>query len=232
MAPPSEVDPMPPSTRREAANDGAARDAGIDSSMLGDAFTALSPMPPGLAFQQRAVDTTGQGGLDPDIAQLDEALRLAPNDAQAHRRRGNLWSRKGEMDRALADYDEALRIDPSDIAIFHDRGVMWLRSGDLDKALVDLDHAVRMSFANPEVYSDRGAVWFEKGRYDRALADFDHALKINPRLASASVRRAAALDRKGEQDRARTALEQVSHLGRGPVPAERTDGGSDSVGAR
>ncbi|HTO64975.1 MAG TPA: tetratricopeptide repeat protein, partial [Bradyrhizobium sp.] len=92
--------------------------------------------------------------------------------------------------------------------------------------------AVRMSFADPEVYSDRGAVWFEKGRYDRALADFNQALKIDPRLASASTRRAAALDRKGEQDRTRTELEQASHLDRGPGPAERTDGGSDSVGER
>jgi tetratricopeptide (TPR) repeat protein len=219
---PSEADLMPPVTPSEATDDGAARDAGISSSMLGDAFAAVSPMPPASPSQEHAVDTTGPGEPDPDIAELDEALRLTPNDAEAHRRRGNLWGRKGEMDRAIADYDEAIRIDPNDIAIFRDRGVMWQRNGELDKALVDLDRAVRMSFADPGVYNDRGAVWFEKGRYDRALADFDQALKINPGLASAAVRRAAALDRKGEQDRARAVLEQASH----PVPADRTDGRS------
>jgi tetratricopeptide (TPR) repeat protein len=205
----SETDPMPPSTTPQATDEGAGRDAGIDSSMLSDSFAALPSAPPVSSLPEPAVDTSSQGGLDPDIAELDEAIRLAPNDAQAHRRRGNLWGRKGDMERALADYDEAIRIDPNDIAIFHDRGVMWQRNGELDKALVDLDHAVRMSFADPEVYSDRGAVWFEKGRYDRALADFNQALKIDPGLVSASVRRAAALDRKGEQGYVRTDREQA-----------------------
>ncbi|HTO61178.1 MAG TPA: DnaJ domain-containing protein [Bradyrhizobium sp.] len=205
--PRSEPDPMPPPATREAADDSAGPDAGIDSSMLSDSFAALPSPPPASSAPEPPIDTISPAGPDPDIAELDETLRLAPNDAQAHRRRANLWGRKGDMDRALADYDEAIRIDPGDIAIFHDRGVMWQRNGELDKALVDLDRAVRMSFADPEVYSDRGAVWFEKGRYDRALADFNQALKIDPRLASASTRRAAALDRKGEQDRSRAARE-------------------------
>ena len=222
---PGEADLTPPSPPRETADDGAARDAGIDSSMLSDAFGALSPVPPAAPLQDHAIDAASQGGPDPDIAELDEALRLTPNDAQAHRRRGNLWGRKGDMDRALADYDEAIRIDPNDIAIFHDRGVMWQRNGELDKALIDLDRAVRMGFADPEVYSDRGAVWFEKGRFDRALADFNQALKIAPRLASASTRRAAALDRKGEQDRARAELEQPGRVN----PGDRTDHGSESM---
>jgi curved DNA-binding protein CbpA/Tfp pilus assembly protein PilF len=228
----SEPDPTPPRATRAAAGDSAGRDAGIDSSMLSDSFAALPSAPPAPSVPEQAIDTISPGGPDPDIAELDEALRLAPNDAQAHRRRGNLWGRKGDMERALADYDEAIRIDPSDIAIFHDRGVMWQRNGELDKALIDLDHAVRMSFADPEVYSDRGAVWFEKGRYDRALADFNQALKIDPGLVSASVRRAAALDRKGEQDHARIDLEQATRLDHGALPVDRPDHGSESVGDR
>ena len=228
----SEPDPTPPRATREAAGDSAGRDAGIDSSMLSDSFAALPSAPPASSIPEQAIDTISPGGPDPDIAELDEALRLAPNDAQAHRRRGNLWGRKGDMERALADYDEAIRIDPTDIAIFHDRGVMWQRNGQLDKALVDLDRAVRMSFADPEVYSDRGAVWFEKGRYDRALADFNQALKIAPGLLSASTRRAAALDRKDEQDRVRADLEPASRLDHGGLPADRPERKPDSAGAR
>ena len=227
----SEPDPMPLPTTREAADDSAGRDPAIDSSMLSDSFAALPPAPPASSLPDRATDTSSQSAVDPDIADLDEAVRLAPDDAGAYRRRGNLWGRKGDMDRALADYDEAIRLDPNDIAIFHDRGVMWQRNGELDKALVDLDRAVRMSFADPEVYSDRGAVWLEKGRYDRALADFNQALKIAPGLTSASVRRAMALDRKGDQDRARAKLEQATHLDR-PSPVDRTDSAPDSFGER
>jgi tetratricopeptide (TPR) repeat protein len=226
--PRSEPDPLPRLATRDGADDGAGRGAAIDPALPSDIFAGLPSAPPAPSVPEPASDAVGEGGPDPDIAELDEALRLAPNDAQAHRRRGNLWGRKGEMDRALADYDEAIRIDPSDIAVLHDRGVMWQRNGELDKALVDLDRAVRMSFADPEVYSDRGAVWFEKGRYDRALADFNRALKIAPGLASAATRRAAALDRKSEQDRVRTDREQAGPLDHGARP----DRGPDAAGAR
>jgi tetratricopeptide (TPR) repeat protein len=213
---------------------GPSREAGpeamIDPS-IGDAFAALSPPIPDQTFRDRVMDWAGKVDLDRDIADLDEAIRLAPNDGEAHRRRGNLWGRKGDTDRALADYAEAIRIDPNDIAIFHDRGVMWQRNGELDKALADLDRAVRMSFADPAVYSDRGAVWLEKGRYDRALADFNQALKIDPGLATASARRATALDRKGDQERARADPEQAPHLDHPPL-VDRTDGAPPSVEGR
>jgi curved DNA-binding protein CbpA/regulator of sirC expression with transglutaminase-like and TPR domain len=223
-----ESEPPPESTRREVADDNAEP----DTAMVGQSFSALSPPISDQAFRDRIIDWASKVDLDRDIADLDEALRLAPNDAEAHRRRGNLWGRKGDTDRALADYAEAIRIDPNDIAIFHDRGVMWQRNGELDKALVDLDRAVRMSFADPEVYSDRGAVWLEKGRYDRALADFNQALKIAPGLVTAYARRATALDRKEGQERTRADLDQATHLDRGPPPADRTGSGSDAVGGR
>jgi tetratricopeptide (TPR) repeat protein len=225
----SEPNPASHVAAREVANDGAGAEAGIDSSMLRDTFAALPLAPPVSSFRERAIDWAQRDDVDRAIAELDQAIRLAPNDARAYRRRGNFWGRKGETDRALADYEQAIRIDPNDIATFRERGVMWQRNGELDKALADLDHAVRMSFADPEAYSDRGAVWLEKGRYDRALADFNRALKINPRFATAYVRRAAALDRKGDQDRARADLEQATHLDGGTLPADRMDGESDAV---
>ena len=215
---------------------GPSREAGpettIDAS-IGDAFAALSPPISDQTFRDRVIDWAGKVDLDRDIADLDEAIRLAPNDGEAHRRRGNLWGRKGDTDRALADYAEAIRIDPNDIAIFHDRGVMWQRNGELDKALADLDRAVRMGFTAPpittgqvyldhvyldQVYSDRGAVWFEKGRYDRALADLNQAIKVNPMLATAYLRRAGVFERKGDQERARADRDQAALLDHGPPP--------------
>jgi tetratricopeptide (TPR) repeat protein len=231
--PAREAEPPSQSARREAADDNAEP----ETAMIGESFSALSPTissPPisDQTFRDRIIDWASKVDLDRDIAELDEAIRLAPHDAEAHRRRGNLWGRKGDKGRALADYDEAIRIDPTDIAIFHDRGIMWQRNGELDKALVDLDRAVRMSFADPKVYSDRGAVWLEKGRYDRALADFNQALKIDPGLMTASVRRATALDRKEGQDRARADLEQGAHPDHAALPNNRTDGGLDAIGER
>ncbi len=174
----------------------------------------------------RAIERSRQGDLDGAIAGFDEAIRLAPRNAEAYHYRARTWGRKGLWDRALADYDRAIRLDPDDPALYHDRGLALQQKGEFDEALVDLDRAIRMNFSDAELYSDRGAVWLAKGRYDRALADFNQALKLNPGLASATDRRDEALARKREQDPAADnstksrspAVETTGALPADPVP--------------
>ncbi|CCE06579.1 conserved hypothetical protein [Bradyrhizobium sp. STM 3843] len=148
------------------------------------------------------VDLSRRDDLDRAIADFDAAIRLWPDNAQAYRYRGRVWSRKGDLDRAIADLDVAIRLDPKNPGLLHDRGLIRQQRGEFDEALVDLDHAVRMSFSDAEIYSDRAAVWLAKGSYDRALADLDQALKLNPQLLSAVRRRDEALERKHERDHA------------------------------
>ena len=147
-----------------------------------------------------SLDLSRGDDLDRAIADFDAAIRLWPDNAQAYRYRGRIWSRKGDLDRAIADLDAAIRLDPKNPGLLHDRGLIRQQRGELDEALVDLDHAVRMSFSDAEIYSDRAAVWLAKGSYDRALADLDQALKLNPQLQSAVQRRDDALERKHERD--------------------------------
>jgi Flp pilus assembly protein TadD len=46
------------------------------------------------------------------VADLDEAIRLDPNDSGAHLNRGVALAFLNEHRRALADYDEAIRLNP------------------------------------------------------------------------------------------------------------------------
>ncbi|WP_257169251.1 tetratricopeptide repeat protein [Bradyrhizobium sp. SRS-191] len=161
----------------------------------------VSPAQPTTAagFVRRALERSQQGDLDGAIADFDEAVQLAPRNADLYRYRARDLGRRGRWDRAVADYEKAIRLDPNNPALLHDRALALQQTGELDEALVDLDRAVRMSFSDADLYSDRGAVWLAKGRYDRALADFNQALKLNPELATAVARRDDALARKREQ---------------------------------
>jgi curved DNA-binding protein CbpA len=140
-------------------------------------------------YRERGIAFYRRGDLSQATAELDEAIRLDPDNAQDYNIRANAWDEMGVFDRALADYDEAIRIDPNNPAVFHDRGIMWQRKGELDKALVDLDRAIRFSFADASIYCDRGLVWYKKGDHDRAIADFDHAIKLDPDSAAACIHR-------------------------------------------
>src|SRR5215468_5820903 len=218
-----EARPVPNSSTPESKSSVAEAEPAVDVPAVNASPADDSPPTTAALYRERAIDWSKKGDLDKAIADLDQAVRLAPDDAQAYHDRGNAWVRKGDTDRALADFERALQIEPQDPGIFRDRGLMWQRNGELDKALGDFDHAVRMSFTDPEVYTDRGAVWFEKGRYDRALADFDRAIKINPSLVIAYARRAAVLERKGDQQHARADRDQATQLDHGTVGAVQTD---------
>jgi tetratricopeptide (TPR) repeat protein len=132
------------------------------------------------------------------IANLDQAIRLAPNDAQAYDARGNAWDEIGNFDNALADYDEAIRIDAGNPAFFHDRAIMWHRKRDPDKALVDLERAIRLSSSDPNIYCDRGLIWYEKGSHARAIADFNQAIKLDPNFTAAYINRGLIRHRDSE----------------------------------
>jgi Tfp pilus assembly protein PilF len=146
------------------------------------------------------------------IADLDRAIRLNPNDAEAYNIRGNVWDDLGDADRALADYEQAIRIDPNNPGPLRDRGILWRRKGALNRALVDLDRAIRLSFSNAQIYSDRGLLWYEKGHHDRALADFRRAVKIDPDFAIAYINRGVVAHRRRAIDRASPELDQAIHV--------------------
>jgi tetratricopeptide (TPR) repeat protein len=146
------------------------------------------------------------------IANLDEAIRLDPEDAQARNVRGNAFDEIGAFDSALADYDEAIRIDPNNPLFFHDRAVLWHRKGDFDKALIDLDRAIRFNFSDPNLYCSRGLIWYQKGSRARATADFDHALKLNPDFATACINRGMILHRNSEFTPALTDLGRTIYV--------------------
>ncbi|MGJ5067642.1 tetratricopeptide repeat protein [Bradyrhizobium oligotrophicum] len=165
---------------------------------------------------KRAMDRSRQGDVEGAVADLDEAIRLAPRNADLYRYRARDLVRMGRFDRALGDYERAIRLDPNNPMLFHDRGLAFQRKGDLDEALVDLDHAVRMGFNDAATYSDRGAVWLEKGRYDRALADFNQALKLDPESAVAAARRDEAVALKRDR--------QLAGDNSSPPAAEETTG--------
>jgi prepilin-type processing-associated H-X9-DG protein len=149
-------------------------------------------------YRERGIAAYRSGDFLGAIGNLDEAIRLNPDDAQSRNIRGNVWDELGVFERALADYNDAIRIDPNNPAVFHDRAILWQRTGMLDKALLDLDRAIRFSFSDAILYCDRGLVWYQKGRHERAVADFNQAIKLDSNFAAAYVDRGLILHNNRE----------------------------------
>ena len=67
------------------------------------------------------VAASAKGNDDTALADLDEAIRLDPANAEAYSERGRVWIRKKEMDKALADLNTAIRLKPDEPDDFGER---------------------------------------------------------------------------------------------------------------
>jgi tetratricopeptide (TPR) repeat protein len=69
------------------------------------------------------------------VADLDRAVRLAPNDPEIHRARGDLFALIGDNERAMRDYDQALQHGGAQsYRTYYQRGVIYMDAGDYVRA--------------------------------------------------------------------------------------------------
>src|SRR5262245_18628107 len=80
--------------------------------------------------------------FDRAIADLDEAIRLNPQDAVALAHRGSCWRNKKDFERAIADYSAAIRMNPQDTFPLNRRGLTYLLLGNYRAAIADYDRAI------------------------------------------------------------------------------------------
>src|SRR5690242_2247825 len=55
---------------------------------------------------------------DPEVIELDKAVRSNPISAEVYWRRASAWHARDRFDLAFPDYDEAIRLDPTNSAYF------------------------------------------------------------------------------------------------------------------
>jgi tetratricopeptide (TPR) repeat protein len=72
------------------------------------------------------------------LADCENAVRLAPGNAEVRDTRGFLHLRLALWDDAIADYDAALKIDPTLVAALYGRGLARHGKGDADAADADM----------------------------------------------------------------------------------------------
>ena len=165
-----------------------------------------------------------KGELDIALGDMNDAIRLDPNESVRFIARGILWASKKEYDKAIADYSEAIRLDPKIASAYHSRGAAWSNKREYDKAIADYDQALPLRgpdektavYLTPEVTGGdsvamvnsraftnycRGVAWGDKLNYDKALADFEEAIRLDPKYEDARVNRRHAWLKKGEWDK-------------------------------
>ncbi|HEX4028257.1 MAG TPA: tetratricopeptide repeat protein [Rhizomicrobium sp.] len=127
------------------------------------------------------------------LTELDAALALRPDDADAHLNRANVLKVTGRAQDALAGYARALELKPGWPQAENNRGTVLRDLGHYQEALAAYDRALAATPDYAEALNNRGIVLQDLKRPAEALEAYDQALRRAPNFAAAFNNRGSVL---------------------------------------
>jgi tetratricopeptide (TPR) repeat protein len=144
------------------------------------------------------------------LADLDEAVRLQPDEVSTIRDRGLVLANMDKSERALSDLNRAIELEPNYIPTYEAKAIVLARLKKFDEAIDALNRAWTISKGELDVLLLRAEVYQEKGDKQKALADLDEALKLKPDSRRVILARAMFLAREDRLDEAIAVLEKLA----------------------
>jgi tetratricopeptide (TPR) repeat protein len=152
-----------------------------------------------------------QENYDGAIQELNEAIRVDPNMAEAYAYRARAYV-GDDNDRALSDANKAIQLNPRLAMGYFARGRAYSAKNDNDRAIADYTEAIRLDPNNAMAYTNRGIKYRDKGDTDRAIEDYNQAIRLNPNEAIIYSNRGGAYGYKRDYDRAVTDFETALRI--------------------
>ena len=162
----------------------------LDAYVRGDlkgAFDAMATVPPSVAdprfFAYRAHLLLAVGRADEATADIERALRLAPNDANALALQTIIAVTQGERDKALATARSAVQAAPKSGAAHIALAYAQQARFDLEGARKSVENAVAVDPNNALAWARLSELWASFGELDRALRAAQRAATLEPNLS-------------------------------------------------
>ena len=146
------------------------------------------------------------------LADLDDAIQIAPQNLAALRQRGLIYFEDGQFEQAIADFRKILEKDGGDTASMQAIAESLVRLKKHDEAIEYLNRAVEDNPDSVANYMLRARALFTAKKSDEALKDLDKAVELQPRNVTALLFRAELHDRLGNVDLASRDVERVLAL--------------------
>lgn len=114
-------------------------------------------------------------------ADLSQALKLRPDEAELLNYLGYAWIDRGErLTEAMAMVERAVAANPRSGAIVDSLGWAHYRLGDYKKAVEVLEQAVELEAGDPEINNHLGDAYWMVGRKDEAVFQWRRVLTLTP----------------------------------------------------
>ena len=146
------------------------------------------------------------------LADLNEAIRISPENLEALRHRGLAYLGEGKHEQAIADFSKVLAKEDGDLASRHAVGEALVQLEKYDEALEHLNRAIEMNPQSLGSYLLRARTFVSSGDLKRALEDLDTSIELDPRSLTAILFRAEVHERMEQIDLAIKDVDQVLRM--------------------
>jgi tetratricopeptide (TPR) repeat protein len=140
---------------------------------------APSIQSPQVYFTQ-LLEKAEKGDIRQALEDLNWALQVDPQDAQAYCCRGVVRCKQENYREAIADFNQALLLNFQDPIVYRNRGRARFHLGDHQGAIADFNRALQIQPQDALLYSARGNTYRAMGHYLAAIQDYTQALQLNP----------------------------------------------------
>jgi len=165
----------------------------------------------------------GQGKTMQAIESLDKALKLDPDNSEAHYVLGYIRYQQSEYKPAEKEFRKAIKINPYYTDAHNHLGLVYRETRDYDKALAEFQAALNdKSYKTPEmIHLNIGHLYLARGMFPEAIASFQKAVTLSPGYVRGHLGLGTAYARAGQKELSDKELRKVVALGPGsPEAAE------------
>lgn len=139
---------------------------------------------------QQALGHIHAGQYSEALQAAESAIRLAPQNPNAHSYRGSALLQLNRTADALRAYQQVARLAPGAAVAHYNCGNALQRLGRWDEAATALRRALKLQPTYSDAHTVLGIVLRAQGDFDGAMRHFEQAIAINPHAADAHYNKA------------------------------------------
>jgi tetratricopeptide (TPR) repeat protein len=165
-----------------------------------------------MAHDNLGVILFGRKQVAEAMANFQEAIRLKPNNANAHLDYGAALAAVGKNPEAMQEYELALQFRPNMVEAHRNMGLLLVQLNRAPEAVDQYRQALQVSPFMAELHEDLGIALLQSGRPADAIDEFEATLQLDPNYAEADLNLGIAQDNMGKVSEAIDSYEQALRL--------------------
>jgi Flp pilus assembly protein TadD len=173
---------------------------------------AVAARPSSTGHFKLGVTLAHRGSFTKAIENFEAALRINPNDADAHSALGFALAVQGRPEKAFEQFDRALRLNPLLSTAHTGLGLLLARQGKLSEADDHFRRALESDPRDSQANTNLGLILKKQGHWEEAATHFRQAVQVDPESEQAQYQWGLVLAEQGELTEATVHLREAVRI--------------------